>query len=108
MKNRLNKLLMGHKGFTLIELVVVIAIMGVMAAIAVPLVNNNLSRSKERAWTTDQALIQGAVDAFFTSPSNERYLGQRQYPIKGANSSATLNTWVDSDTAPRWPYPRTR
>jgi len=99
MKSRLSKMLKGQKGFTLIELVVVIAIMGVMAAIAVPLVNNNLSRSKERAWATDLALIQSSVDAFFTSPGNARYLGQRQYPIIGRSSTGTLDTWDDSAPA---------
>ena len=88
-----------HRGFTLIELVVVIAILGVLAAVAVPLVSNYLGSAKERAWTADKDRIQAAVDAYYTSPSNVRYLGQRQYPIKGADSTGSLDTWVAGNTS---------
>ena len=93
------RVLKRQPGFTLVELVVVIAIMGVMAAIAVPMVNDTLGRSKEQAWNTDLALIQGAVEAFHSSPGNERFLGQRQYPIIGRSSTGTLQSWDNSATA---------
>ena len=72
-------------GFTLVELVVVIAILGVMAAIAVPMVNNFLSSSKEQDYVADVATIQASVNDYFSSPSNARFLGRRQYPIFGAD-----------------------
>lgn len=75
------------RGFTLIELVVVIAILGVLAAISVPLVSNYLESGKDRAWNSDQKNIQTAVDAYYANPSNTRHLGQRQYPMLGTLKS---------------------
>ncbi len=81
----------GARGFTLIELVVVIAILGVLAAISVPLVSNYLGNSKERSWNVDRERIQVAVDTHYSTPGNTRFLGQRQYATLGALKS-TYNT----------------
>jgi prepilin-type N-terminal cleavage/methylation domain-containing protein len=99
MIKRIKNLMKGRRGFTLIEMVVVIAIMGVLAAVAVPLITSNLGKSKEQSYNTDVALVQSAVDAYYTAPANVRHLGLRQYPIIGFSSSGTLNTWVDGDTS---------
>ena len=88
-----------QQGFTLIELVVVIAILGVLAAIAVPMVSNYLGSAKERSWKEDRDRIQGAVDAYYSAPNNIKYLGQPQYPIKAVDSTGSLNTWTATDTS---------
>ena len=82
-----------QNGFTLIELIVVIAILGVLAAIAVPTVNNYLGSSKERAWNAEQDRIQTAVDAYLSNPGNSRFEGKPQFPIigKGQTSQDHLN-----------------
>ena len=88
----------GQMGFTLVEIVVVIAILGIMAAIAVPMVNNFLGSSKEQAYIADRATIQASVDASFSSPGNTRVLGRRQYPMIGAGKTTGAFLQPDEDS----------
>jgi prepilin-type N-terminal cleavage/methylation domain-containing protein len=99
MKNEVRRLVKDRKGFTLIELVVVIAILGILAAIAVSLITNYLSDSRTRAYEADVVSIQAAVDSYLTSASNVKYIGKRQYPIKGQDQTGTLNTWTATDSS---------
>lgn len=98
MKNLIKHKASKQGGFTLVELVVVIAILGVMAAIAVPMVNNFLGSSKEQAYAADVAIIQASIDAFFTNPSNARFTGRRQYPIIAANKTSGAFIQPDENT----------
>lgn len=72
-----------ESGVTLIELVVVIAIIGILIAITVPTIRGFLENARRQAHEADRRTIQVAVDAYYTSTSNEPYQGQRQYPIMG-------------------------
>ncbi len=89
----LKQILKGQRGFTPVEMVVVIAIMGVMAMVAVPVVTSNLGKSKERAYAQDLAMIQTAVDSYFTAADNLRHLGLRQYPINAQGATGTSKVW---------------
>lgn len=70
-------------GFTLIELIVVIAILGILIAIAIPTIRGFLDSSRKQAYEADRRVIQLAVDAYYYSPSNKRFNNDRQYPIMG-------------------------
>ncbi len=90
------KILRREQGFTLIEMVTVVAIMGVMAAVAVPMVSSQLSKTREKSYLQDKVMIQTSVDSFFTAADNERFLGQRQYPLLGVGVTGTNDDWTQT------------
>src|SRR3990172_2621555 len=55
-----------RKGFTLLELLIVLAVIGILAAIGVPSVQGFLRQAKERAYGADRDVLQSAVDAWRT------------------------------------------
>ncbi len=88
-----------QRGFTLAELVVVIVMFGVLAAIAMPLAMYYLNGAKERSYIADRARFQAAVDGFYNAASNVRFLGKRQYPLIGRMQTSTLLTKETSSVA---------
>jgi len=103
--NLLKRILKREGGFTLVEMVVVIAIMGVMAAVAVPLVTNTLTKSKATAYAQDLAMIQTAVDSYYSAVDNARHLGLRQYPINARGDTSDSLEWNEVSTALTVPVP---
>ena len=65
----------------------VIAILGVLSAVAVPFIATYLGESKDRAYEVDKERFQQAVDAFFSRPSNSNFIGKPQYPIMGMSKA---------------------
>ena len=103
--NLLKRILKGEGGFTLVEMVVVIAIMGVMAAVAVPLVTNTLTKSKGTAYAQDLAMIQAAVDSYYSAVDNARHLGLRQYPLNARKDTGDPLEWDEVSSSFTLPVP---
>ena len=63
MRTIICRLLRNQRGFTLVEILIAVAILGIVAAVAVPTVATIKSRSEAKANAGELANVQAALDA---------------------------------------------
>lgn len=89
-------------GFTLIEIVIVMTIIGALAAIAVPAYQNSVVRAKEAVLKEDLYAMRDAIDKFYSDngvyPQSLAELVKQRYlrfiPVDPFTNSK--DTWVEA------------
>lgn len=71
MKKFLQKKLKNEKGLTLVELLAVIVILGIIAAIAVPAIGNIIQNTREKAVMADAINAMEAANLYFVEHPDE-------------------------------------
>ncbi|MDI6752588.1 MAG: type II secretion system protein [bacterium] len=78
-----------RKGFTLVEIMVVVMIIGILLAIMIPRVNMVMDRGREKATHKNLQAIQAAVNAYCVRDTED------VYPTSDANFKAILSEYFE-------------
>lgn len=94
------KLFRKDEGFTLVELMVVVLIIGILIAIAIPIFNSARSNAQKRACQASQRTVEGAYQAWYAENAT---VTANLTALTEANMLATMVTDEYIKAAPTCP-----
>jgi general secretion pathway protein G len=104
--NTINVTRSHRAGFSLVEMMVVVSIIGILTAIAVPKFNDIQRKSRESALRTDLQVYRSAIYVFYSDtglyPATLSDLAARTAPSTGLKANGATRSLVD--TSWRGPY----
>jgi len=90
---------LNNKGFTLIELMIVIAIIGILAAIAIPNFISYRNKAFCSAAESDANSIAAAVADYFSVPSHTA-IAEADITLTLSGEGGNVNTWAFTTNTP--------
>lgn len=86
----MKKILTGKKGFTLTELIIVIAIIGILAAVLVPSLSGYIKKSKESALEQEARSISAIYETWLLDEETyDKKYSEQENPVMTAEQVAT-------------------
>ncbi|MFJ8255898.1 type II secretion system protein [Peribacillus asahii] len=97
MKKKLQKLLKNQKGLTLVELLAVVVILGIIAAIAVPSIGKIIDNSKKDAHIANAEQLVGAARLAVAANDKGLWVGKEDTTKKyDSSTNITMKELVDA------------
>lgn len=84
-----------QKGFTLVELMVVVVIIGILVAIAVPIYNNVSEKAKQNTHDANVRILMGAGSSYYASLDGALTNAEVWNGNAGQNWEDYLNEWPE-------------
>ncbi|MFZ5596488.1 MAG: prepilin-type N-terminal cleavage/methylation domain-containing protein [Bacillota bacterium] len=88
-----------QKGFTLVELMVVVVIIGVLVAIAVPIYNRTTIAAEQKAHDSNLRTLDGAIDQYYANAGSwPSSIADLDNYVKGASTMAVPSSLGFTET----------
>ena len=104
MMNMMRKLLNSKEGFTLIELMIVLLVLGILATIAIPRFGDMTGKAKEVKAKSELKQVQTALELYYAEKGNYPNANANDAAFKtildGYLSSGDLSSYTFTYTAP--------
>ncbi|QGG54215.1 MULTISPECIES: prepilin-type N-terminal cleavage/methylation domain-containing protein [Paenibacillus] len=92
----LKKLKKDEKGFTLIELLAVIVILGIIAAIAIPVISNIMNKSRDKSDIATAQQIYDAARMYVSTELNGDFKGKDIKIVGGTGDTLVSKNYLDA------------